>query len=70
MLLQVLFCLFALHMLARHVPLLRKALRRDPERREGGALVPAINVVLALAILVAAFLTAAMKARWGDLIWK
>jgi hypothetical protein len=48
--------LFALYMLARQVPLAAGALRaRDGEgHRTGRAIIPILNVVLALAILVVA----------------
>jgi hypothetical protein len=47
--------LFALYMLARHVPRALRALRAPPDGRPpGGAIVPIVNVVLALAILAMA----------------
>jgi hypothetical protein len=56
MILQAAAGLFALYMLARHVPRAARALRaRDGEgRRMGRAIIPILNVVLALAILVVA----------------
>jgi predicted transcriptional regulator with HTH domain len=70
MVLQVLFCLFALYMLTKYLPQARRALRRDPERREGGVMIPMINVVLALGILVMVLLSVVMKALGGGLIWR
>jgi hypothetical protein len=54
--LQVAAGLFALYMLARHVPLAVQAVRKGVpgEGRLGRALVPILNVILALAILVVA----------------
>jgi hypothetical protein len=48
--------LFAVYMLARHVPLAYRALRSPPAEGRGwrAALFPVFNVVLALAILVVA----------------
>jgi hypothetical protein len=46
---NVLLALFALYMLVRYVPRVVR-LARAPEHR-GGALVPLVNVVLAVAIL-------------------
>lgn len=56
MVLQAAAGLFALYMLVRHVPLALRALRaRDGEgRRMGRAVVPILNVLLALAILAVA----------------
>jgi hypothetical protein len=49
---HVLAVLFALYMLARHGPRAVRA-ARSPEHR-AGALIPLVNVLLAVAILVAA----------------
>ncbi len=68
LLLQVLFCLYAVTMLARYLPLLRGALSRDPERRPARPTIVLVNVILALGILVAVLLTVVVKARWGGLI--
>jgi len=68
MLLQVLFGAFALYMLAKYLPQAIRAMRRDPVRREGGAAVPIVNVVLALAILVTVLLSVVVKALRGGLI--
>jgi hypothetical protein len=56
MILQAAAGLFALYMLARHVPLAVRALqgRGADGRRTGRALIPILNVLLALAILVVA----------------
>jgi hypothetical protein len=56
MILQAAAGLFALYMLARHVPLAIRALRaRDgEERRMGRAIIPILNVAVALAILAVA----------------
>jgi hypothetical protein len=57
MLLQVAVALFATYMLTRHLPLLLRALRRPPAgeaRRPGRAIVPTLNVLLALALLTMA----------------
>jgi hypothetical protein len=54
MLLQVAAGLFAIYMLARHVPLALRALRSSEERRPGRTIIPILNVVLALAILAVA----------------
>jgi hypothetical protein len=54
MLLQLAAGLFAVYMLARHVPLAVRALGRSGERRPGRAIVPIVNVLLALAILAVA----------------
>jgi hypothetical protein len=55
MVLQIAAGLFAVYMLARHVPLAVRALRAGPEgRRPGRAVVPVANVLLAVAILVVA----------------
>ncbi len=67
-LLQVLFCLYAVVMLTRYLPLLRGALSRDPERRPARATLVVVNVVLALGILVAVLLGVVVKGRWGGLI--
>jgi hypothetical protein len=67
-LLEVLFCLYAVTMLARYLPLLRGALSRDPERRPDRAAIVVINVILALGILVAVLLAVVVKGRWGGLI--
>lgn len=54
-LLNVAAGLFALYMLSRHLPAALRALRAPPDaRRPGGAIVPIVNVVLALAILAMA----------------
>jgi hypothetical protein len=57
MALQVTAGLFAIYMLARHAPQAVRALLRSAapgERRMGRAVVPILNVILALAILVVA----------------
>lgn len=54
MLLQVVAGLFAVYMLVRHVPLAVRALRGGGEHRAGRAVVPIVNVLLALAILAVA----------------
>jgi len=55
MVLQVAAGLFAVFMLVRHVPLALRALRRgDDEHRGGRAIVPILNVLLAVAILAMA----------------
>ena len=68
MLLQILFCLFAVSMLTRYLPLLRGALSRDPDRRPARPTIVVINVILALGILVAVLLAVVVKGRWGGLI--
>jgi len=55
MVLQIAAGLFAVYMLARHVPLALRALRGGPGgRRPARAVVPVANVLLAIAILVVA----------------
>lgn len=54
MFLQVAAGLFAVYMLVRHVPLALRALRRSEEHRPGRAIIPILNVLLALAILAVA----------------
>ena len=56
MTLQVAAGLFAIYMLARHAPQAVRALRTAApgERRMGRAVVPILNVIIALAILVVA----------------
>ena len=55
MLLQIAAGLFAVFMLVRHVPLALGALRRGgDDHRTGRAVVPLLNVLLALAILAMA----------------
>ncbi len=69
MLLQVLFCLYALYMLAKYLPQLRWALSRDAVGQKGRTVV-LINVLLALGILLSVLLAVAMKGRWIGLISK
>ncbi|HVO19383.1 MAG TPA: hypothetical protein VMU15_09015 [Anaeromyxobacter sp.] len=55
MVLQIAAGLFAVYMLARHVPIALRALRGGPDgRRPARAVVPVANVLLAIAILVVA----------------
>ncbi len=60
-LLQLAAGLFAVVMLARHVPRFILALRERAEDRTGRVFVHAVNVLLALAILATAILAVAMK---------
>ncbi len=46
--------LFAVYMLVRYVPAAMRALRRSEDQRPGRAVVPILNVLLALAILALA----------------
>jgi hypothetical protein len=68
MLLQVLFCLFAVYMLTRYLPLLRGTLSRDPERRPPRATLILVNVVLAIGILLSVLVAVLMRDRWAGLI--
>ncbi len=68
MFLQVLFCLFAVYMLTRYLPLVRGALSRDPERRPARPTLVLVNVVLAIGILVSVLLAVVVKDRWVGLI--
>ncbi len=70
LLLQVAAGLFALVMLARHIPLALRAFRDREEDRQGRVFVHVLNVVLALAILAAAILAVAMKGLGAKLIWR
>ncbi len=65
MLLQVAAGLFAVYMLVRHVPLALRALSRSEEHQPGRAIIPILNVLLALAILAVA-----VKGLAGALISK
>jgi len=66
MFLEVAAGLFAVFMLVRHVPLALRTLRRgEDDHREGGAIVPILNVLLAVAILAMA-----VKGLAGALISK
>ncbi len=68
-LLQVLFCLYALYMLSKYLPQLRWALSRDAVGQKGRLIVLA-NVLLALGILLSVLLAVVMKGRWVGLISK
>ena len=61
LLLQVAAGLFAVVMLLRHLPPAIQAFRERGEDRTGRVFVHAVNVLLALAILVTAILAVAMK---------
>ncbi len=69
MVLQVLFCLYALYMLSKYLPQLRWALSRDAVGQKGRTVV-LINVLLALGILLSVLLAVVMKGRWVGLISK
>jgi hypothetical protein len=68
LLLQVAAGLFALVMLARHLPLALRALRDWNDDRTGRAIVHLANVLLALAILAVAVLSVVVKGLAGSLI--
>ncbi len=67
MVLEVLFCVYALYMLSKYLPQLRWAVSRDAVGQKGRIIVLA-NVLLALGILLSVLLAVVMKGRWIGLI--
>ncbi len=66
---QVLAALFAVYMLFRYGRAALRALRGE-ERDRVAALMPLLNVALALAIIAVAILAVAVKGLAGRLMWR